>query len=132
VLNQQLDDFAATCVGFVIMPNHVHVVTWFPQVGQLSKFMHEWKRLSSYYIRDWYRREAGNYCERFGEGNRFWQAKYYAFEIYKPAKLEEKLRYMHDNPVRAGLVQRAVDWKWSSAPWYELGRSCGVPVGWID
>ena len=33
---------------------------------------------------------------------------------------------------RAGLVDRTVDWPWSSARWYEEGRSVGVPVGWVE
>ncbi|QDU41290.1 Transposase IS200 like protein [Maioricimonas rarisocia] len=54
--NDQLDRQNARCVGFVVMPDHVHAVVWFPEAGQLSRFMHGWKRLSSYAIRDWYRR----------------------------------------------------------------------------
>jgi putative transposase len=93
--------------------------------------MHGWKRKSSFHIRNWYRREAARYFEGFGEGNRFWQAKYYSFEIYETKKLEEKLQYMHENPVRLGLVKYATDWKWSSARWYELRRSVGVPIKWM-
>ena len=47
-------------------------------------------------------------------------------------KVHEKLTYMHENPVRAGPVRHAVDWKWSSARWYELRQSVGVPIGWVD
>ena len=132
VLNGQLKDFSARCVGFVIMPDHVHLVVWLPQVGQLSEFMHEFKRVSSFSVRDWYRWTAPNYAACSDEGARFWQAKYYAFEIYERAKLEEKLQYMHENPVRAGLVDHPTDWKWSSARWYLQRKSCGVPIQWID
>ena len=128
VLNDLLEKIDSRCVGFVLMPNHVHAVLWFPQPGQLSHFMHEWKRTSSLNIRKWYREQADHYAARFGEGDRFWQPKYYAFEIYSRPKLEEKLAYMHQNPVRAGLVERAVDWRWSSARWYEWRRSVGVPI----
>jgi putative transposase len=38
---------------------------------------------------------------------------------------------MHLNPVRAKLVERAIDWKWSSARFYELGDCVGVPLQWI-
>ena len=68
--------------------------------------MHGWKRKSSFYIRSWYRRAEPNYFEGFGEGDRFWQPKYYSFEIYERTKLTEKLQYMHENPVRAGMVER--------------------------
>ena len=39
---------------------------------------------------------------------------------------------MHLNPVRAGLVDKAVNWQWSSARWYELGRIVGVPIQWVE
>ena len=132
MLNHQLDRFTAKCVGFVVLPNHVHAIVWFPRTGELSRFMHGWKRMSSFKIRAWYENHAANYFNDFGPGDKFWQPKYYSFEIYSRTKLEEKLDYMHLNPVRAGFVQRAVDWKWSSARWYELRRGVGVPIEWID
>ena len=61
-----------------------------------------------------------------------WQAKYYVFNVYSRRKLEEKLAYMHQNPVRAGLVEHACQWRWSSALYYEEGRSVGVKVGWFE
>jgi putative transposase len=131
VLNYVLDKHAARCQGFVIMPDHVHALVWFPEPGQISAFMHEWKRQSSLRIRHWYREEASQYAADFGEGERLWSPKYHAFEIYEQRKLEEKLTYMHMNPVRAVLVSRSIDWPWSSARWYELGESVGVPLQWI-
>lgn len=64
-------------------------------------------------------------------GNRFWRPKYYSFEIYSTEKLEEKLNYMHLNPVRAGLVEEAVEYRWSSARWYGDRRTVGVPITWV-
>lgn len=110
VLNHQLESFQARCVGFVLMPNHVHALIWFSATGQLSRFMHGWKRISSFEIRNWYRTNAPSYFSEFGEGDRFWQPKYYSFEIDNEKKQEEKLAYMHQNPVRARLVSQAVDW----------------------
>ncbi len=132
VLNYVLQKHAARCVGFVLMPDHVHAIVWFPEPDQLSAFMHEWKRQSSLRVRTWYRREAPSYASQFDEGDKLWQPKYYAFEIYERRKLEEKLGYMHLNPVRAGLVEQAVDWRWSSARWYELRQDVGVPIQWVD
>ena len=113
------------------MRDHVHAVVWFPKPGELSRFVHEWKRRSSYNIRAWYRAGDAQYFDHAEMGDRFWQPKYYAFEIFSRAKLEEKLAYMHQNPVRAGLVERAMDWPWSSARWYEERRTVGVPIGWV-
>jgi putative transposase len=130
VLTKLLHDRRARCLGFVLMPEHVHALLWCPQPRQLSNFLHEWKRQSSLHIRAWLRTEAPHYCREFGEGRRFWLPKYYSFEIYETAKLEEKLDYMHLNPVRRGLVAKATDWRWSSARWYEWGRDVGVPIQW--
>ena len=57
-----------------------------------------------------------------------WRPKYYVFNIYSASKLKEKLTYMHANPVQAGLVDHAQDWRFSSARWYLLGKSVGVPI----
>ncbi len=132
VLNEQLRRHDATCVGFVIMPEHVHAVVWFPQPRQLSRFMQGWKRISSQRIKRWYREHRPKYYAASNMKERFWQAKYYPYEIYTQAKLREKVTYMHDNPVDRGLVPQAVDWRWSSARWWEQGRSVGVPLTWID
>ena len=132
VLNGELRAHEARCVGFVVMPDHAHTIVWFSTTGQLSRFMRGWKRKSSFHIRTWYRRGNARYFDRFGEGDRFWQPKYYSFDIHSSAKLEEKLRYIHENPVRAGLAERATDWRWGSARWYECRQSVGVSIQSVD
>ncbi len=131
-LNVQLDRQSAKCVGFVVMPEHVHAIIWFSKTGQLRRFMHGWKRLSSHDIRKWYRESQAEYFKDIDFGKRFWTPKYYAFEIYSEEKLIEKLNYMHMNPVRAGLVEKTRDYKWSSARWYEEHRTVGVPIEWVE
>ena len=42
----------------------------------------------------------------------FWQARYYDFNVFTPSKRVEKLRYMHRNPVKRGLVDEPVEWAW--------------------
>jgi putative transposase len=48
VLNEEQKVRQAKCVGFVVMPEHVHAIIWFPVVGQLSGFMNAWKRKTSF------------------------------------------------------------------------------------
>ena len=131
-LNRLLRTRRAKCLGFVIMPDHVHALIWLPETGQLSRFLQQWKRDSSTSIRNWYAANQIAYVESRGLGTRLWIPKYYAFQVYSREKVEEKLRYMHMNPVRAGLVAKATDWKWSSARWYERRQSVGVPISWVD
>ncbi|MCA9055675.1 MAG: transposase [Planctomycetaceae bacterium] len=131
-LNAQLRRQDATCCGFVIMPEHVHIVVWFPQPKQLSRFMHDWKRESSRAIKAWFRASRPRYYAVSQMAAHFWQPKYYPFEIYTQTKLHEKVDYMHKNPVERQLVLRAVDYPWSSARYWLEGRSVGVPLGWIE
>jgi putative transposase len=132
VLNHQLKAMSAHCVGFVLMPDHVHALIWLPESSNLTRFIHGWKRMSSFRIRQWYAEKSPNYFSEFGPGDKFWQPKSYVFHVYSEHKLHEKLDYMHLTRVRAGLVARAEAWKWSSARWYLTGRTVGVPIAWID
>lgn len=50
----------------------------------------------------------------------FWQARYYDFNVWSEKKFVEKLRYIHRNPVKRGLVARPEDWRWSSFRYYAL------------
>jgi putative transposase len=132
VLNHLLETLSARCIGFVLMPDHVHALIWLPQPVEITRFLHGWKRMSSFRIREWYARHASNYFSGFGAGERFWQPKSFVFNVYSERKLREKLNYMHINPVKAGIVERAEDWRWSSARWYIRQQTVGVPISWID
>ena len=132
VLNSQLDRQGGRCVGFVVMPDHVHAVVWFPMADQISRFMKQWKQRSSIQIKRLIREALVRYAGTMDLTEPVWQAGYYDFNLFTDWKTEEKLAYMHQNPVRAGFVERPCDWPWSSARYYELGRSVGVPVAWLN
>ena len=51
----------------------------------------------------------------------FWQKRYYDFNIRDYPQFVEKLRYIHRNPVKAGLCERPEDWEWSSFLHYATG-----------
>ena len=62
----------------------------------------------------------------FKEGDarlpRFWQPRFYDFNVYSAKKIPEKLEYMHANQVKRGLVRNPSDWHWSSFLSYEKGE----------
>jgi putative transposase len=128
---EKLSEHQGICSGFVVMPNHVHAVVWFAAVGALSPFMKSWKQTTSLRLKRVLRGVAPNYAATFPPEDPFWQAKYYPFNLYSDRKAREKLDYMHLNPVRAGLVAQAADWRWSSAAYYERGSDVGIPLRWI-
>jgi hypothetical protein len=59
---------------------------------------------------------------------RYWQeGPGYDRNFTKPSTVLPAIDYLHHNPVRRGLVKRAVDWKWSSARYYWVDPPCQYP-----
>jgi len=127
-LGSQLVTHVGLCIGFVIMPEHVHCLVWFNEPKHVSPFMNHWKDQTSIRIKELYRTKFPAYASTIDEADPAWQSRYYPFNVFSEKKLAEKLDYMHLNPVRRGLVIRAVDWKWSSARWHLLGKTVGIPI----
>jgi putative transposase len=130
-MGSQLAKQDGLCHGFVIMPNHVHAVISFHLPEQLGYFMKQWKQRSSVKIKKCLFEYGKNYVS-WDYSEPIWQGKYYDFNIFSIKKSNEKLEYMHNNPVRAGLVEYPEDWLYSSCRWYMLGKSVGVSIHSID
>lgn len=64
--------------------------------------------------------------------NRFWQARFYDFNVWTEKKRIEKLRYIHRNPVKRGLVASPEQWPWSSFRWYRSGERGPVKINDTD
>ncbi len=131
-LTTELNSFQATCIGFVLMPDHVHVLLRFQQIDQLSQFLQQWKQRSSHIAKEFIFEHFNKLAVVIPRSDPFWQRKFYDFPIESREKLLEKLHYIHDNPVRAELAGQQSDWKWSSSRWYEQRRSVGIKITWID
>ncbi len=131
ILSKKLSRYQGICSGFVVMPDHVHAIVWFRKPGELSLFMKSWKQTSSLILKKMLRGIFPKYAEKIPYEEAFWQPKYYAFNLYTEKKASEKLDYMHRNPVTARLVERAIDWKWSSARHLLIHEPSIVPLEWI-
>jgi hypothetical protein len=70
-------------------------------------------------------RSEGRGCSVRGK---FWQERYYDFNVWSEQKRVEKLRYIHRNPVMRGLVGRPEDWIWSSFRHYLTGKESIVEI----
>ena len=90
--------------GYVIMPEHVHLLLSEPELKPLSITLAVIKREVSSLLNE----------------KPFWLPRYYDFNVFTDAKRIEKLKYIHRNPVTRGLVQRAEDYPWSSFRAYAL------------
>ena len=98
--------------GYVVMPEHVHLLVSEPKKAALSKALQALK-LSV----------AARRSER-----PLWQARYYDFNVHSERKRVEKLRYMHRNPVARGLVAEPEAWAWSSFRHYWTGEPGVVEI----
>jgi putative transposase len=104
-------------VGYVVMPEHIHMLIGEPNQGSVSTVVQV--------VKQWTARAA---LPIVG-GERFWQTRFYDFNIgINEKKRMEKLRYIHRNPVKRGLVADPPDWMWSSARHYWRGEPGRVAV----
>jgi putative transposase len=128
IMASQLGKRNGKCQGVVIMPDHIHAMVWFPEVGELSTFMKQCKQTSSVRIKRNLKENRSAYLHKVSLDDPVWQAGYYSFNIYSDRKMREKLEYMHANPVRAGLVARPAEWRFSSAAFYASGVDVGIAI----
>jgi len=117
-------------VGFVVMPEHIHLLIGEPRKGNPSKVIQALKQSVSRRLRNKGRRRGSPNQLRLGfavaeKNPHLWQRRFYDFNVWSYKKKLEKLRYMHFNPVKRGLVKDPKDWPWSSYSFYE-GRDDGL------
>ena len=125
-LEQTRARYGFALVGYVLMPEHVHLLLSESGSATPAKIVQSFKQRVSRALRARKRKRHGQlalrFPERSGAFRRFWQRRYYDFNVYSQAKIKEKLHYMHGNPVRAKLVQYPGDWPWSSWCHYYRGE----------
>jgi putative transposase len=114
-------------IGYVVMPEHVHLLMGEPGKGDPSRVLQVLKQKTSRILRANRRRSAGQLSLRFPDAQddcgHFWQRRFYDFNVWSAKKLREKLEYMHLNPVKRKLVAHPKDWPWSSWSYYAKGQS---------
>jgi len=127
------EDLGFHLLGYVVMPEHVHLLMSEPNTGTPSTVLHKLKLRVARKLRKPRRSVSTGqlrlpFHER-GEALRaFWQARFYDFNVYSKGKKTEKLNYMHANPVIRGLVKHPKDWPWSSWAFYGKGEPALIPM----
>ena len=116
-------EYGFLLVGYVVMPEHVHLLISEPKKGTPSTVLQMLKQRVSQKLRAKRRDTCGKQLRLAFPGQAenprsFWQARFYDFNVYTSGKKREKLEYMHRNPVTRGLVEHPKDWPWSSWSFY--------------
>lgn len=103
ILEQVRRRCAASMVGYVVMPEHVHLLLSEPKKGTLAKLLQVLKQRVSRAMRGRRRRRVSdqlsfNFPLSFIGLRRFWQRRYFDFNVYSARKIREKLDYIHNQP----------------------------------
>jgi putative transposase len=81
-LADQLRRGGGACMGFVIMPDHVHALIHFKQPGMLGQFMQQWKTQSSIRLKEWIKKHLPAYAMAIELALPIWQPRYYDFNVF--------------------------------------------------
>jgi putative transposase len=133
VLEQVRQRYQFVVVGYVVMPEHFHLLISEPEKANPSVVIQALKlRVARRILLAHKRREKrkaaqeGLWLEAVPQ--HFWQARFYDYNVWGGRKRMEKLRYIHRNPVRRGLVESPEQWRWSSFRAYAFGEPGVVQV----
>ena len=106
-------------LGYVIMPEHAHLVMLPPDAMKLGLVIGE---IKSKMAREYFAIEMGSSPNK----RVFWQKRCYDHNCRTPGIVREKILYCHNNPVRRGLASEPGRYVWSSYNWYDGRRD--VPL----
>jgi putative transposase len=129
LLSQASQRIPMRVLAYCLMSNHFHLALWPHHDGDLSRWM-QW--LLTAHVRRYHRWHDSS--------GHVWQGRFKAFPIEQDEHLLTVLRYIEQNPVRAGLATRAEEWRWSSAQaWGDAARGVSLHAGpvprpepWLD
>ena len=119
-------------VGYVIIPEHVHLLLTEPERANPSVVMQALKQSFAHRLLRHLREHADSRQDALWnrplDNGHIWQRRFYDFVVFSEQKRVEKLGYMHRNPVRRGLVVEPEQWLWSSSRHYSYGEPGPVLV----
>ena len=135
-LRQLRQETGFLLIGWVLMPEHFHLLIRPQPAAATVRFMQELKKRSAQQIiaalarnraTSPVPRPAGPAATTSHRPQRFassvWQRRYVPFNVFTEKKHMEKLDYMHSNPVQRRLVSSPDQWPWSSFRFYYLNDS---------
>ena len=137
ILDQVRSRFQFRLIGYVVMPEHVHLLVSEPKKGNPSKALQVLKQKVSRALRKRPRKPSSAqlslpFASATTDSAAFWQRRFYDFNVWSNRKVQEKLDYMHRNPVQRTLVSHPKDWPWSSWSHYEKGEPGLIRINTLE
>jgi REP element-mobilizing transposase RayT len=124
-LGTLLNDWPCKLIAYVLMPDHLHMIVN-PQDGQIREFTGKLKSLSAKSI---VKVAHGIDFKLDSEGSsHVWQESFKATPLWSAWMIWQKINYIHANPVKAGLVSSAKDYRWSSFQAFYSGNEKPLKV----
>lgn len=105
IIEQTLESRPMRILSYCLMSNHWHLVLWPESHGDLGAFM---QKLTITHARNWQINRR-----RVGYGH-LYQGRYKSFPIESDEHFYQVVRYVERNPLRANMVRRAEEWRYSS------------------
>ena len=132
VLEQVRQRYEFVLVGYVVMPEHFHLLISEPARANPSVVIQALKLgvVRRLFPTSPKTREKRGTLSLFDNSapKHFWQRRFYDFNVWSAHKHREKLRYIHRNPVKCGLVETPDQWRWSRFRAYAFGEAGPVVV----
>jgi len=138
--------FGVCLIGYVIMPEHVHVIVYPHPRGEdepipVSRLLHAFKQHVGFYgkqrLREVWREHGAlrsSPLNAWATGDEdeqtIWNVRGYDFNVRNHKALLQKLDYCHKNPITRGLVERSEQWAWSSYRFYEFDDRSVLAMDW--
>jgi len=133
VLGELRREMGFLLLGWVLMPDHFHLLIQPEPADSTSRIVQQLKQRTAFRLLAILRQNSQYpWCRRMlsqlrlpasvhSEAEyRVWQRRFYPFNVYSEKKRLEKLNYMHGNPVERHLVSSPDQWPWSSWRFYHL------------
>ena len=120
-INEARNSCGFLLFAYVVMPDHIHLLT--NQVESSSRVLRYVKGITARRVINYLKEQdyqsslnkLRNQKSRRNHEYSLWQQEKNVFSVFSEKKFMEKVNYIHMNPVRAGLVERPSDYRWSSA-----------------
>ncbi len=121
VLDEKVEVYA-----FCIMVNHIHIIWHLSDKAKNSEIRKYFFENTAKKFKSKLEKENPTFLEKFKSTQKdrafhFWKRRPLAIELFTKEVFEQKLNYIHENPVQANLVKYSTDYLYSSANFYETG-----------